>query len=131
MKAPFYTMICVNPIKILSNYYNMITLKIICRYAQLLSSYSRKRDRTERMEQWYGNLPFSPIGLFITDLLVPCVKKQIQTFKPTPVPKIFGTLIKHWIQKKEKKKKKHHFFFIITSLSESRFISSLWEYVWN
>lgn len=76
MKVPFYTMICANPIKILSNYYNMITLKIICWYAQLLSSYSRKRDRTERMEQWYGNLPFSPIGLFITDLLVPCVKKK-------------------------------------------------------
>lgn len=87
----------------------MIYLKNICWYVQFLHSYSRKRDRAERMKQWYGNLSSSPNGLFITDLLLPCVKKKKknQNFKPIPIPKIFGILIKHWIQKKH--------FFIITA----------------
>lgn len=36
-------------------------------------------------------------------------KKKIQTFKPTPIPKIFGALLKHWIQRK---KKKPNIFFL-------------------
>lgn len=61
-----------NPLKVLEYDY----LKNICQSAQFPSSYSRKRDRTERMEQWYGNLPSSPTGRFIADLLLPCVKKK-------------------------------------------------------
>ena len=47
--------------------------------------------------EWYGNSPSSPTGLFIADLLLPCVKKinKNSIFKPAPIPKIFGNLIKH------------------------------------
>jgi hypothetical protein len=81
MKLSFYTMTHVGPIKILSNYQDLITLKNIYQYAQFLNSYSQKRDRTERIKQWYGNFPSSPIGLFIENLLLPCVQGGKRKFK--------------------------------------------------
>lgn len=66
-------MIHVRPVKAFSNDQKLLTLKNVCQYVKLLSSCSQKRDRTERMEQWHGNLPSSPIGRFIADLLLPCV----------------------------------------------------------
>lgn len=41
-------------------------------------------------------------------------KRKKKTFKPIPIPKIFGILIKHWIQKKQ-------FFIIIAYQSQNLF----------
>lgn len=76
----------------------------------------RNRDCTERMEQWYGNSPSSPIGLFIADLLLPCVKKKkIQIFKQPQSLKFLALLL----STKSREEKKN--CIIIPSLSESRF----------
>lgn len=72
----------------------MIILKIYVCNAQFLGSHPRNRDCTERMEQWYGNSPSSPIGLFIADLLLPCVKKKkIQIFKQPQSLKFLALLL--------------------------------------
>lgn len=96
-----------NPLKVLEYDY----LKNICQHTQFLSSYSRKRDRTERMEQWYGNLPSAPTGLFIADLLLPCVKKK-KKFKPLSQPQSLKFLALFLSIESRGKKKNQTFFFL-------------------
>lgn len=114
MKLSFYAMIHVGPIKILSSYQNLITLRNICRYAQFLSLYSQKRDRTERIKQWYGNLPSSPTGLYCRLIASMCLKKG----KPLSQPQSLKSLA--LLLSTESRRKINKLFFIITQLlSES------------
>jgi hypothetical protein len=86
----------------------LIALRTLCMWVRPLSSYSQLQDRTARIEQWYGKLPSSPIGLSSAELLLPCVekrkktkekkkkrKKEKETFKSTTIPKTFGALIEY------------------------------------
>lgn len=128
MKVPFNKVICINPVKILSNCYNMISLKIYVGmhnfWVLILGKGTAQKGWNNGMETYHSLQVDSLLLTYWFHVLKK--KKKIQPFQPTPVPKIFGTLIKHWIQKK-----KIEHFFTITSLSESRFISSLWECVRN
>lgn len=82
------------------------------------------------MEQWYGNLPSPPIGLFFADLLLPCVKKK-KKFKPLSQPQPLKFLAFLLSIESRKFFKKHFFCIIIPSLSESRFSSPLQECIRN
>lgn len=73
----------------------MIILTNICQYARFLSSYSRKRDCTERMNN--GMETYHPLQLDIL-LQTYCfhvLKKKFKSLSQPQAPKIFGTLINH------------------------------------
>lgn len=89
-------MINVNPIKTW-NYYNMITLKIhVCVHNFWVLILGIEKGWNNGMEIYHPLQLDSFLQIYCFHVLK---KKKIQTFKPTPTPKIFGILIKHWIQK--------------------------------
>lgn len=86
----------------------MITLKIYVSphnfWVLILGKETAQKGWNNGMETYH---PLQLDSLLQTYCFHVLKKKKNQTFKPTPIPKIFGTLIEHWIQRGKKK----NFFF--------------------
>lgn len=116
-------MICVNPI----NYYNMITLKIYFSMHNfcvlILGKWTAQKGWNNDMETYHSLQLDSLLQTYCFHVL----KKK---FKPLSKPQSLNFLAL-LLNIESRRKKKKTFFLIITSLSESRCISSLWKCVRN